>query len=175
MLEGTSIRARCAADRVVSGALVSGPCSGSGPVSAAPHPYWRSHAQATSGDVQPGTGSSLDCERSHGLTAQLSLLFRSDRAESRGLSSHALLARDASLQELRSPRSLHRRSRLTSLVSSPLGANSCSWRALLSSGSARFYFPNAWTGSVLGNVCSPAPHGERGNCYVSYQRYREVV
>lgn len=96
----------------VSGASVSRPCLGSGPRSAARHSLWRSHAKATSGDVQSGTGSTLDCERPHRIATQLSLVLGSNRTQPRTFSSGALLACDAPLQELRTSGEIHRRSRL---------------------------------------------------------------
>ncbi len=98
----------------VSGASVSRPCLGSGPRSAAQHSLWRSHAKATSGDVQSGTGSTLDCERPHRIATQLSLVLGSNRTQPSSFSSGALLACDAPLQELRAPGEIHRRSRLAS-------------------------------------------------------------
>lgn len=97
---------------LVSGTSVSRPCLGSGPRSAARHSLWRSHAKAPSGDVQSGTGATLDCERPHRITTQLSFLLGSNRTQPSGISSRALLACDAPLQELRASSAIHSRSRL---------------------------------------------------------------
>ena len=139
LLEGTSRKACCAADRgtLVSGVLVSGPWWRSGPISAALHPHWRSHAQATSGDVQSGPGSSSHRERSHWFTAQLPILFGPDRAKPRDLSASPLLACDAALQKLRAAGSLHSRSRLVSSFQAPVRAFKCVRDARSSSRAAR--------------------------------------
>ena len=127
LLEGTSTRACCAADRgtLVSGVLVSEPWWRSGAISAALHPHWRSHAQATSGDVQSGPGSTPYRERPHRFSAQLPILFGPDRAKPRGLSASSLFACDASLQELRAAGAIHSRSRLVSSFQTPSRAFKC--------------------------------------------------
>lgn len=114
--DGSSISANNATfcGDLVSGASVSRPCSGSGPGSAARQSIWRSHAKAPSGDVQSGTGSTLDCERPHRVATQLPLVLRSNRTQPRGFSSRALLACHAPLQKLRATREIHRRSRIAS-------------------------------------------------------------
>ena len=104
---------------LVSGALVSRPCSWSGPP-AVLHPVWRSHAQAPSGDVQSGTGATLDRERSHRLSAELSLVLGTDRKKPCNLSPSPIFARHAPLQELRATRAIHRRGSLgTTQVQTP--------------------------------------------------------
>jgi hypothetical protein len=124
LLEGTSRKACCAADRgtLVSGVLVSGPWWRSGPISAALHPHWRSHAQATSGDVQSGPGSSSHRERPYWFTAQLPILFGPDRTKPRDLSASSILACDASMQELRAAGAIHSRSGLDSSFQAPIRA-----------------------------------------------------
>jgi hypothetical protein len=120
--EGTSNSAHNVTYRgdLVSGASVSRPCLGSGPRSAARHSLWRSHAKAPSGDVQSGTGATLDCERPHRITTQLSLVLGSNRTQPSGISSRALFACHAPLQELRASSEIHRRSRLAARFSQPL-------------------------------------------------------
>lgn len=109
---------------LVSGASVSRPCLGTGPRSAARHSLWRSHAKAPSGDVQSGTGATLDCERPYRITTQLSFVLWSNRTQSRAISACALLACDAPLQELRTSGEIHRRSRLAVPTNSTLGSTS---------------------------------------------------
>ncbi len=136
----------------VSGTSVSRPCSGSGPRSAARHSLWRSHAKATSGDVQSGTGSTLDCERPHRIATQLSLVLGSNRTQPGTFSSGALLACNPPLQELRASREIHRRSRLASRFTLDSQADFYTrvvhtvssflvrWRAQLKEGCARCHF-----------------------------------
>jgi hypothetical protein len=166
LLEGTLHQYFCATNcgQQVSGALVSRPWSWSGAVSSALHSIWRSHAQAPSGDVQPGTGSSLDSERSYWFAAQLPLMLRTHRARSGSVSPRSLLACDASLQELRSAGEVHRRSSLRNFHHGALRASFFVRGARSSAqGYARCFFPYASTGSASGErlIRQPLTSGKR--------------
>lgn len=176
LLAGTSYQYFCATNcgQQLSGALVSRPWSWSGAVSSALHSIWRSHAQAPSGDVQPGTGSSLNSERSNWFAAQLPIMLGTHRARSRSFPSCSLFACDASLQELRSASAVHRRSSLKKSITAPLG-RPFSVRSARSSakGYARCFFPTASTGSAAGErlISQPLISGKRNLlCHASMAR-----
>jgi len=101
-----------------------------GPVAPASRPSKtrRPHAQATSGDVQSGSGTSSYRERSNRRTAQLSFVFRLDRAISDACSPSAEITGDASLHRLRKNCTVHRWSGLTEDAGSKF---SCSVRSRL--------------------------------------------
>jgi hypothetical protein len=135
---------------------------------------WRSHAQTTSGDLQPSSSAAPYCERQNWSSIELSFVFRSDRAQPGGFSSRAVFARHVALSELRPPREVHRRRRVAPdspacLTSRGLSAEirppTTQWfsaRALPVE-CARSHFPNSSSGNELGTVCSPGPTvGERG-------------
>ena len=181
MREGTSntvLTAMVHGD-LVSGALVSRPCLWSGRPAAVLHSVWRSHAQAPSGDVQSGSGATLDRERSHGGSAQLPFVLGTDRTKPGERPASSLFARHSALQELRTPRALYRRGCLavnqfakpSSLRpgTSVLGIHVGSQRALLSHRVAHVVFSGPRNlAAGFGMLARQPRKWERGNCYVSH-------
>jgi hypothetical protein len=74
---------------------------------------WRSHAQTSSGNVQPRTSSPPHRQRPKRRSTQLSILFRVDRAIPGADSAAPSIACHAALHVLRPCRAVHRRRRLT--------------------------------------------------------------
>ena len=73
----------------------------------------RPHAQATSGDVQSGSGTTSDRERSKRRTAQLSFVLRLDRAISNACPPSAAITRDTPLHRVWTNRAVYRGGGLT--------------------------------------------------------------
>jgi hypothetical protein len=178
--EGTSNTAHYATSRgaLVSGALVSRPCSWSGTPSIAQHSVRRSHAQAPSGDIQSGAGASLDRERPHWVSPQLPVVLGTDRAKPQRLSTRSLFACDPPLQELRTARAIYRGRRVKDSNSGTYTREYCNSssppvsllgrRARSSFGVARAVFPGCviWQRDRERLFASPERE-ERGNCHVT--------
>lgn len=63
---------------------------------------WRSHAQATSGDLQPGSGATPDRDRSHRIASQLPIVrFRRLRTRTESHPTAAPFPRDTDVQFVR--------------------------------------------------------------------------
>ena len=82
----------------------------------------RPHAQATSGDVQSGSGTTLDRQRSKRRAAQLSFVFRLDRAISDACSPSAAIAGDTPLYGVWKNCAVHRGSGLTGTLAPEFSA-----------------------------------------------------
>ena len=125
-----------------------------GPVAPASRPLKtrRPHAQATSGDVQSGSGTTSHRERPKRRAAQLSFVFRLDRAISDACSPSTEIAGNASLHGVRKNCTVHRWSSLTANIASKIStaARTRQWRR------ERHFFHHSpiatWRGAVHARV-----------------------
>ncbi len=106
-------------------------------------PYRRSHEKATAGYLQPGTGPSSHCERSHWRAPHVSVVQRYDRTFTRSFPATAALSCDTHLHCLRTHRPLYCGSSLVGIRQ--LARSSCS-RARSSTGARVFFFAEGLAG-----------------------------
>ncbi len=76
-------------------------------------PYWRTHAQASSGDVQSRASASFDCQRPHGISPELPILLRDHRKITFDYAAGPAFARYAALHTVWAGGPVHRRRRLS--------------------------------------------------------------